>query len=42
MFVIKRWNKEPLNVTDPDVDIHIDYVKNGDLVRYCPAYSRSD
>ena len=28
-----RWNKEPLNITDPSVDPEIDYVRNGDLVR---------
>lgn len=32
-FIMKRWNKEPLNITDPDVDLDIDYVRNGDLVR---------
>ena len=30
-FVIKKWNEEPPNNTDPDAII--DFVKNGDLVR---------
>jgi len=33
IFVIKRWNKEPLNISDTSINVPIDYVKHGDLVR---------
>merc|ERR1711884_266548 len=31
LFIIKKWNEEPPNNTDPDAIV--DFVKNGDLVR---------
>ena len=37
-FVIKKWNEEPPNNTDPDAIV--DLIKNGDLVRLEHVTSR--
>ena len=31
VFVIKKWNEDAPNITDPQLEI--EFVKNGDLVR---------